>query len=98
MNRIYFHKNNQRLFLDLVMKNLDCPALINLPQYGLKVSYSSLKNYYSFRRLLPEKLFLDLCFLAKINKNELTFEIKKENWGQVIGGKKSKRTKSLKNS
>ena len=96
MKRIQFKKNMQKKFLNLVMQNLNCPNLRNLLQFGLKVKYATLKNYYTERRCLPQDLFDDLCFLAKIDKKDLNFKVKNEIWGQVKGGMKSKRTKNLK--
>jgi hypothetical protein len=70
---------------------LNCVSLRGLLQYGFEISYSALKNYYNENRLLPENLFKDLCYLAKIDKNQFSVGVVKDSWGQVKGGKKSKR-------
>jgi hypothetical protein len=95
MNRIKFQKREQRVFLDQVIRNLDSPSLRNLLSFGISTNYSSLKNYYTERRFLPENLFEELCLLSKINKEVLNYEIKKSSWGQQKGGKISKRVKVL---
>ena len=86
-NRILFKKGKQREFLDLVKTELNCSSLRSLLQFGIKFHYSTLKDYYNERLLLPRTLFEDLCYLAKINKNELKFSYLEENWGQVKGGR-----------
>jgi len=91
MNRILFSKGKQKAFLDQVKTNLSSPSLRNLLQYGIKTNYSSLKNYYTERRLLPKDLFEDLCHLAKINPSEVEHQIKRKTWGQQKGGEISKR-------
>ena len=79
-----FKKGKQREFLDLTIKKLNCVSLRGLLQFGFKISYSSLKNYYIGRRLLPKSLFDSLCYLARINKKA---KIINGNWGQVKGGR-----------
>lgn len=69
------------------MENLNCPSLSELSN-RLNLNYSTLKNYFAEERNLPENLFNDLCFVAKIEKSDLRFEILNEHFGQVIGGKK----------
>ena len=87
MNRVFFNqKNGQRFFLEKCKNNLNCPSISCLLQFGIKCSVSSLKNYYSQRRLLPEDLFLDLCHLAKIDLKLLDIQYKPENWGKIKGG------------
>ena len=89
--RVRFKKGGQRAFLDLVIERVRAPSLRGLLQFGLGIPYSSLKNYYSEARLLPEDLFDDLCFLAKVEKESLGVEFLGENWGRVKGGKKKKK-------
>ncbi len=79
--------NGQRKFLDLVLERLMCRYLKDLLQYGFSVKFSALRNYYSERRMMPKKLVVDLCYIAKINFNELEVEELKDNWGRVKGGK-----------
>lgn len=86
--RVLFRKNEQRKFLNLVIKKLNCISLRGILQFGFKISYSSLKNYYVERRLIPKSFFLDLCYLAKINPELLNIKYIKGNWGQVKGGRK----------
>ncbi len=85
--RIKFKSDEQRKFLNEVLKNLHCPSLMALNQFGLDIPYSTLKNYMNESRTLPEQLFNDLCYLAKIEKEKLKFESLPENWGKVLGGK-----------
>lgn len=92
--RIKFQREKQREFLNLVVKKLNCVSLRGILQFGLDVSYDCLKNYYNERRLIPEDFFNDLCYISKINKEDLRIVYLKDNWGQIKGGKKSKRFKS----
>ena len=94
--RVQFEKGKQRKFLDLVRQRLRAPSVMAILQFGFSCSESGLKNFYSERRLLPEDLFEEMLHLAKIDKNDLDFGLIGENWGQVKGGRKSKRTR-LKN-
>jgi len=91
MNRIEFPKGKQKAFINQVMANLSSPSLRSLLQYGFQTNYSSLKNYYTERRLIPKDLFDDFCHLAKINQSEIEHQIKKSTWGQQKGGRISKR-------
>lgn len=94
--RIKFKQNNQREFLIEVLKNLGCPSLKELINRGINVNYSTLKNYFSEARLLPEDLYVELCKISNINQNMYNIESIVENWGQIKGGKKGKRRKKFK--
>ncbi len=89
-NRVEFKKGEQKKFIKEVMKKINSPSLRELGN-RLSINYSTLKNYLAEERLLPENLFNDLCYISKINKEELNIQILKDNWGQVKGGKISKR-------
>ena len=89
--RIRFVKGKQREFLNLVLKKSNCPSLRELMKRGFDISYSSLKNYYIERRILPKEFFDDLCRFAGLNKNNFDYETVDENWGQVKGGNKSRK-------
>jgi hypothetical protein len=89
--KIKFQKGKQRQFIDNVLKILNCPSLKELINRGIEINYSSLKNYYCERRLLPKELFNTLCEISKINKNTFIFNEISDNWGQIKGGKISKR-------
>ena len=89
--RIKFEKGEQRKFIDLAMLKLSCPSLTELINRGIEVSYSSLKNYYTERRCLPENLFADLCKLSEIKSEGLKFRKMGDFWGQSKGGKKSQK-------
>jgi hypothetical protein len=89
--RIRFPLGEQRKFLDLVVERLNCISLRGILQFGFDIPYSSLKNYYIERRLLPLTLFESLCHLAKMDIKVLKIQYVNSNWGQVKGGKKSKR-------
>ncbi len=96
--RVKFKKGEQRKFLNLVVFRLNCISLRGILQFGFNIKYSSLKNYHLERRLLPRDFFENLCYLAKINIDSLNVEYVNENWGQIKGGKKSKRQKDKKKS
>ena len=89
--RIKFSKGKQREFLKKVMENANCPTIKELENRLVGVTYSSLKNYFSERRCLPEDLFLDFCKLANLDKNNFSYEILDEKWGQSKGGKNSRK-------
>jgi len=92
-NRVLFKKGMQREFLDLVIRELNCLSLRGILQFGFNIKYSSLKNYYIERRLIPEEFFNDLCYLSKIDKVKLNVKYLKRNWGQIKGGKRGKKKK-----
>ena len=89
--RIKFEKGKQRKFIQDVLKSIGGPSLYELINRGVNISYSSLKNYYSERRLLPEELFDILCGLSRLNKDNISFKKIPENWGQSKGGFISKK-------
>jgi hypothetical protein len=89
--RIKFNKGKQREFLKKVMENTNCPTIKELENRLAGITYSSLKNYFSERRCLSEDLLLDFCKLANLDKNNFSYEKLDENWGQLKGGKKSRR-------
>lgn len=88
MERVKFQKTKQRNFLNKVMQETNSPSLKELSR-RLNINYSTLKNYYTEKRLLPLDLFDDLCTVPKINKPKT--QILDENWGKIKGGKKSKK-------
>jgi len=90
--RIKFRSGYQRKFLQKVLENINCPSLRELRNRGIDVSYPTLKNYFSERRNLSEELFNDLCLLSKIEKSDLDFKLLDENFGQKIGGQKSRKS------
>jgi len=89
--RIKFKKGEQRKFLKEVLIKLNCPTLRAFEQFGFNVPYSTMKNYFSEERNLPEQFFNDLISLSKLDKKKFHFETLEDNFGQKIGGKKSKR-------
>lgn len=97
MSRVKFKKGYQKKFFQEVLIRINCPSLRELRKRGFDVSYSSLKNYFSERRNIPEELFNDLIHVSKIDKDSLEFETVDDNYGQVIGGKKSKKNGLAKN-
>jgi len=88
MKRIKFRKGQQRKFLEKVLEKINCPSLRELINRGFDIPYSTLKNYFNESRSLPEDLFNDLCYIAKIDPSSLKIEILGENWGQIKGGKR----------
>jgi len=94
MLRVRFRKEEQRKFIQEVLKKINCPSLKELGN-RLSINYSTLKNYFAEERCLPESLFNDLCYISKINKNELNIEYLKPNWGQIKGGKISRKIRNV---
>jgi hypothetical protein len=92
-SRVRFKDGEQREFLNLVIKKLNCVSLRGILQFGFDMPYSSLKNYYCERRLLPKSLFENLCYLIKIEPEAFDVRYLESSWGKIKGGKKSKRKK-----
>ncbi len=90
MSRVKFKKGFQRKFLQEVLEKINCPSLRELSKRGFDISYSGLKNYFIERRNLPLEFFNDLIRISGVDKNKIDFEIVEDNYGQVIGGKKSR--------
>jgi len=88
--RTLFKKDKQRMFIHKILESTGSPSLKELSN-RTGINYSSLKNYYSGDRSLPENLFNDLCFLGGINPKEIKFKLIPDNLGQIKGGKISKR-------
>ena len=93
--RVLFHKGEQRKFLNLVVNKLNCVSIRGILQFGFDVSYSSLKNYYCERRLLPLNFFESLRHIAKLNSKKLNVRYLEDNWGKVKGGKKSRKKRNF---
>ncbi|PIN91095.1 hypothetical protein COU57_02070 [Candidatus Pacearchaeota archaeon CG10_big_fil_rev_8_21_14_0_10_32_14] len=91
MPRVKFENGKQREFLNKVMLETNVPSLRSLSQYGFDVSYSSWKNYYNENRCLHQSLFENLCHIAKLNPKNFKFKLLNDYWGQVKGGKKSRK-------
>jgi len=85
--RMQFRKGLQRKFLNEVLYKLGCPSLRELGKRGIDVPYSTLKNYYSETRLIPESLYKELHLLANLDVTNLKFKLLDEHWGQRKGGK-----------
>lgn len=85
--RVKFKKGKQREFLKKILKNLNCPSLHSLNQFGFNIPYSTLKNYFSEDRTLPKEFFTDLCYLAKLDENKFEVKFLEEHFGQILGGK-----------
>jgi hypothetical protein len=90
VRRIKFSKGEQKKFIFEVLRIINCPSLKELGN-RLDINYSTLKNYYSEERLLPEELFTSFIRLSGLSKNKFNFELIGEHWGQIKGGKISKR-------
>ena len=90
-NRVLFRKGKQKEFLDFVKDRLRVNSLRGILQFGFDVKYSTLKDYYNERLLMPVSFFESLVYMAKMKKvNGIKYV--RGNWGQVKGGKKSKRS------
>lgn len=85
--RIVFEEGKQKEFLDLVKGKLNAVSLKSIMQFGFEISYTTLKDYYNERILLPRDFFEDLCYLAKLNPRDFNVSYKEGNWGQIKGGK-----------
>jgi hypothetical protein len=88
--RVKFQKGHQRKFILKVLERINCPSLRELGS-RLDVNYSTLKNYFSEERCLPDSLFNDLCYISKINEESLEIEYLNQTWGQVKGGKNGRK-------
>ena len=91
MSRIKFKQGEQRKFLDLIVNRIGSVSLRGILQCGFDIKYSTLKSYYIERRLMSGEFFEDLCHLAKVSPKDFDIEYIDDNWGQVRGGKISKR-------
>ena len=89
--RIKFPAGKQKEFLLKVLEAIGCPSLRELINRGIDARYSSLKNYYCERRLLPDSIFDELLKISKFNREDFDFESVRDNWGQAKGGKISRR-------
>jgi len=89
--RVKFGKGEQREFLQKVLIAVGAPSLKEL-SWRVGVNYSSLKNYFIEERTLSKELFGNLCLIAHLNEKRGFIE---ENWGQVKGGKKSRRESKI---
>lgn len=84
----FSRKGMQRKFLDLAVERLNCVSVRGILQFGFDIPYSTLKNYYTERRLIGRNFFENLCHIAKIDMGELNFRFINGNWGQVKGGRR----------
>ena len=91
MSRVKFQNGQQREFLKKVITKINCPSLRELINRGIEVNYSTLKNYYNEERCLPEGLFYELIEISGMNRSDFDFEIINDYWGQVKGGRKSRK-------
>ena len=91
MRVLFKDKNGQKKFMKNVLVKTNCPTIRDFEQFGLEVPYSTMKNYFSEDRLLSKDLFDKLLHLSKINQSSLNIIFLEDNWGQVKGGRKSKR-------
>lgn len=91
MRRVKFRKGQQRKFLKEVLIRINCPSLRELIKRGFDMNYSTLKNYYNESRCMREDFFRSLCEIAKIDCSKLGINYLEENFGQIKGGRKSKR-------
>lgn len=89
--RIRFFKGNQREFFKKILEKTNCPSLRELINRGIDFNYSTLKNYFSEERLMSEELFNELIIFSGLNEKDFEFELIEENWGQIKGGKISRR-------
>jgi len=91
MSRIKFAKGKQREFIKRFLEKINCPSLRELINRGAEVNYSTLKNYFNEDRLIPEELFNELIELGGLSRKDFNCETINENWGQIKGGKKSRK-------
>ncbi len=86
MDRIKFQSTSQRDFIKKIMDDSGCPSLRELSR-RIDVNYSTMKNYYSEKRLLSKKVYDLLLSFSQIPSFEFEVSILEENWGQRKGGK-----------
>lgn len=91
MKRIKFFEGKQKEFISEVLKNSGCPTLKELINRGLDINYSTLKNYYNEKRLMPQRIFQLFLKMGKINREEIKFKELPDSWGQIKGGKRCKK-------
>ena len=77
--------------MEMVLERINCPSLRELINRGFDIPYSTLRNYFSEQRNLPETFFYNLLEISKLDKRKINFEVLDENFGRVKGGKISKR-------
>src|SRR3990167_9523102 len=83
--RVLFQKGEQRNF---ILKCCNGKSLKEfLKSSGIKLSYSTLKEYAREEFTLPENIFVKLCEAGKINKKPFNFELLPDNWGAIKGWK-----------
>ena len=70
MSRVKFKKGEQREFIKKVLEKINCPSLRELINRGISVNYSTLKNYFSEDKTIPEGLFNELIELGGLNKKD----------------------------
>jgi len=63
MRVLFLSKGEQRRFLKKVLENTSCSSLKTFEQFGFGVPYSTMKNYFSEKRLLPKDLFDNFAIL-----------------------------------
>jgi hypothetical protein len=91
MRRVKFEKGKQKKFIKEILDQLNCPSLRDFTQFGFGVPYSTMKNYFNESRNIPESLFKDMCYLAKIDHKKFRVKYLEKNWGQIKGGKTQKK-------
>lgn len=91
--RVRFKKGMQRKFIDEALKKMLCPSLRELRHFGVGVKYSTLKNYYQEKNLIPLNLVEDLCELSGIDIKKLEIKLLDGSWGRVLGGRNGARRK-----
>ncbi len=89
--RVKFSKGKQREFLKKVLEKTNCPSLRELISRGIDVNYSTLKNYFCEERLMSEEFFKELLGFSGLKEEDFEFELINGNWGQVKGGKISRK-------
>jgi len=85
--RVKFSKGKQREFLKKVMIRSGIPTLRELCQ-RVDINYSTMKNYFAEFRLIPKELFERLKVISGL---KVRFVLVEDNWGQVKGGRISRK-------
>lgn len=85
MSRILLDKNIQINLCFVAKEKLNC-RWAELARF-LKVSPSTLANWYKYNHLLPQNIFNKLIQISSISIDNM--EVLSDNWGRSLGGQRT---------